>query len=97
MGWGGRLGAGERGERVAGGLSPDPAWIGLLGGLVGGFAGGVGALSTPKHSRAWGFSPPGAGSRLEERRGAGGALAVLGSTGTGPKQHLGGSWAQSRG
>lgn len=83
MGWEGR---GDRGERVAGGCNPDPTWIGLLGGLMGGFAGRVGALSTPK---TWGFSPPGAGSRVEERRGAGGAPGLSRVGKAAPRRELG--------
>lgn len=83
MGWEGR---GDRGEHVAGGCSPDPTWIGLLGGLMGGFAGRVGALSTPK---TWGFSPPGAGSRVEEKKGAGGAPGLARVGKAAPRRELG--------
>lgn len=86
MGWEGR---GDRGEHVAGGCSPDPTWIGLLGGLMGGFAGGVGALSTPK---------PG-GSALLVLGAGWKRRKELGEHRDWPgwaKQHLGGSWAQSR-
>lgn len=86
MGWEGR---GDRGERMAGGCSSDPTWIGLSGGSWGALLAEWGHSAPPKPG---GSALPVLGAGWKRRKELGEHRDWPGWA----KQHLGGSWAQSR-